>query len=97
MLTRELGLFASSGEKLSDADLDEALQEIVDIVKSELKLPLSDEQILGTVKSFIRDIQEKNEGTLLSNRLLVSLGFEGIDNTNTNLDNYGVGSVIFTG
>lgn len=97
MLTRELGLFASSGEELSDADLDEALQEIVDIVKNELKLPLSDEQILGAVKSFIRDIQEKNDGTLLSNRLLVPLGFEGIDNTNTNLDNYGVGSVIFTG
>lgn len=97
MLTRELGLFASSGEELSDIELDEALQEIVDIVKNELKLPLSDEQILNAIKSFIRDIQEKAKGTLLSNRLLVPLGFEGIDNTNTNLDNYGVGSVIFTG
>jgi hypothetical protein len=96
MLTRELGLFASSGENLSDTDLNEALQEIVDIVKNELKLPLSDKQILNAVKSFIRDIQEKNKGTLLSNRLLVPLGFDGIDNTNTNLDNYGVGSVIFT-
>lgn len=96
MLTRELGLFASSGENLSDTDLKEALQEIVDIVKNELKLPLSDEQILNTIKSFIRDVQEKNKGTLLSNRLLAPLGFEGIDNTNTNLDNYGVGSVIFT-
>ena len=97
MLTRELGLFASSGEELSDTELDEALQEIVDIVKNELRLPLSDEQILNAIKSFIRDIQEKAKGTLLSNRLLVPLGFEGIDNTNTNLDNYGVGSVIFTG
>lgn len=96
MLTRELGLFASSGEELSDTELDEALQEIVDIIKNELKLPLSDKQILNTIKLFIRDIQEKAKGTLLSNRLLVPLGFEGINNTNTNLDNYGVGSVIFT-
>ncbi len=97
MLTRELGIFASSGEELSDTELDDALQEIVDVVKTELKLPLSNEQILSSVKSFIRDVQEKAKGTLLSNRLLVHLGFEGIDNTNTNLDNYGVGSVIFTG
>jgi hypothetical protein len=95
-ITRELGLFASSGEEISEDELNEALQEIVTIIKNELNIPLSEEQIIEILKSFITDIREKNDGVLLSNRLLSPLGFEGIDNTNTPLDNYGVGSVIFT-
>jgi hypothetical protein len=95
-ITRELGLFASSGEEIPEDELNEALQEIVSIIKNELNIPLSEDQITNILKSFISDVKEKKDGVLISNRLLSPLGFEGIDNTNTPLDNYGVGSVIFT-
>ena len=44
---------------------------------------------------FVQDVRDKKDGSLISNRLLIPLGYDGIDNTNTSLDNYGVGSVIF--
>jgi hypothetical protein len=95
LITRELGLYATSGEELSDAELDEALEEIYNIIKDELGLPISKDKAFTILKGFISDIQNRKDGPLLSNRLLQPLGYEGIDNTNTNLDNYGVGSVIF--
>jgi len=96
LITRELGLYATSGEELSEPELDEALEEIYSIIRDELGLPISKDKAFTILKGFISDIQNKQDGPLLSNRLLQPLGYEGIDNTNTNLDNYGVGSVIFT-
>jgi len=96
LITRELGLYATSGEELSEPELNEALEEIYSIIKDELGLPISQDKAFTILKDFISDIQNKQDGPLLSNRLLQPLGYEGIDNTNTNLDNYGVGSVIFT-
>jgi hypothetical protein len=95
LITRELGLYATSGEELSEPELDEALEEIYSIIRDELGLPISKDKAFTILKGFISDIQNKQDGPLLSNRLLQPLGYEGIDNTNTNLDNYGVGSVIF--
>lgn len=96
LITRELGLYALSGEELSGPELDEALEEIYSIIKDDLGLPISKDNAFNILKGFISDVQNKKDGPLLSNRLLQPLGYEGIDNTNTNLDNYGVGSVIFT-
>jgi hypothetical protein len=95
LITRELGLYASSEEELSGPELDEALEEIYSIIKDDLGLSISKETAFDVLKGFISDIQNRKDGPLLSNRLLQPLGYEGIDNTNTNLDNYGVGSVIF--
>jgi hypothetical protein len=96
LITRELGLYALSGEELSDPELDEALEEIYSIIKDDLGLSISKDNVFNILKGFISDVRNKKDGPLLSNRLLQPLGYEGIDNTNTNLDNYGVGSVIFT-
>lgn len=94
-LTREIGLYAASEESLGEEDLGEAMEEIIQIIQGEMSLPLTDQKIKEIVMGFIKDIQERKDGTLLSNRLLEPLGFQGIDNTNTPLDNYGVGSLIF--
>ena len=44
---------------------------------------------------YIDDILNRKDGVLLSNRLLIPFGFEGIDFTGTELDHFGVGSLIF--
>lgn len=93
-LTREVGLYASSGEPLEE-DLEEAMEEIIQVIQKEMQLPLREEKIREIILGFIKDVQERKDGTLLSNRLLEPLGFQGIDNTDTPLDNYGVGSLIF--
>jgi hypothetical protein len=95
-ITRELGLYASSGEKANEKEYNDALDEIYDILKNELNLPLNKEKTSEIITKFIEDIRTKTDGPLLSNRILQPLGYEGIDNTGTNLDNYGVGSVIFS-
>lgn len=95
-LTREIGLYASSGENLSEKELEEPLEEIYQIIKEDLKLPLTKKEALRIVSRFISDIQNTRPGTMLSNRLLGALGYKGIDNTDTPLDNFGVGSIIFT-
>jgi|LakMenEpi03Aug12_release.lakeMendotaPanAssembly.Ray.scaffolds.fasta_scaffold05992_27 hypothetical protein len=96
LITRELGLYASSGEELSEPELNEALEEIYNIIQDELGLSIPKDKVFTILKEFISDVQNRKDGPLLSNRLLQPLGYDGIDNTNTNLDNYGVGSVIFT-
>ena len=95
MLTREIGTYANSDEELPEEELKEALDEIYTIIKKELKLPLSKENAIEIVREFISDIKKRKNGPMLSNRLLGALGYRGIDNTDTPLDNYGVGSIIF--
>lgn len=47
------------------------------------------------VTNYIKDIITKKDGELLSNRLLKTKGYDGVDLTDTQYDNFGVGSVIF--
>lgn len=60
-------------------------------------LGLGEKEIRKIFTDYLRDILYRREGTLLSNRLLEALGYEGIDFTGTELDHYGVGSLIFAG
>lgn len=96
-ITQQIGDVAPQIEEseIDTPEMQEVLQEIVDVVIKELGLPLQEGTVVGIVVKFIRDVREKNNGVMLSNRLLDRLGYEGIDNTNTPLDNYGVGSVLF--
>lgn len=91
-LTREIGLYASNKEELPEDDI---LLDIADAVVEDIGLPLGRQEVVDVVKEFIQDIQQRKQGDLLSNRLLKKLGYQGIDNTDTPLDNYGVGSIIF--
>jgi hypothetical protein len=95
LITKELGTYASSGDEMESSKLNEALDEIYDIIKNDMGINLEKQQTFTILQQFIEDIKNKKPGTMLSNRLLQPLGYDGIDNTNTNLDNYGVGSVIF--
>ena len=96
-LTQQIGLAAPniSDEDISTGNIEDSLDEIAEIVQKDLKLPLDNSKTKSIVIDFIKDIRDKNSGTLLSNRLLVPLGYEGINNINTPLDNFGVGSIIF--
>lgn len=96
-VTQEMALEAPgiSEEDLQSSEVQEFLKTGAEIVVKDLGLPLQEGTVVGILAKFIRDVREKNNGVLLSNRLLDRLGYEGIDNTNTDLDNYGVGSVLF--
>ena len=94
-LTQQLGLYALEGDSLSEEEEYLAFEEVADIIINELNLPLKTEDVIKIISGFVQDVRNKKDGPLLSNRLLIPLGYDGIDNTNTGLDNYGVGSVIF--
>ena len=94
-LTQQLGLYALEGSSLSEEEEYLAFEEVADIIVDELNLPLETENVIKIIMGFVQDVRDKKDGPLISNRLLIPLGYDGIDNTNTSLDNYGVGSVIF--
>jgi hypothetical protein len=96
-LTQQIGLVSPeiSDEIIDDGSLNEALDDIVDVVKNDLGLSLEENTIKEIIIGFIKDVRDKNDGPLLSNRLLIPLNYEGINNINTPLDNFGVGSVLF--
>jgi hypothetical protein len=96
-LTQQIGLVSPeiSDEIIDDGSLNEALDDIVDVVKNDLDLSLEENTIKEIIIGFIKDVRDKNDGPLLSNRLLIPLNYEGINNINTPLDNFGVGSVLF--
>jgi len=96
-MTRNLGLVAKDLPEgfLNTAEFAESVEEYYEILHDENKINVSLEQVDQAMKSFIKDVEEKNNGTMFSNRILEPLGFEGIDNRNTELDNHGVGSVLF--
>jgi hypothetical protein len=76
--------------------LDESLDEIADIFIKEHGISIPQDKLIGILKGFIKDVATKTEGTLLTNRLLEPLGYEGVDNRgNEKLDHYGVGSLLF--
>jgi hypothetical protein len=76
--------------------LDESLDEIADIFIKEHGISISQATLIGILKGFVKDVATKTEGTLLTNRLLEPLGYEGVDNRgNDKLDHYGVGSLLF--
>lgn len=77
-------------------ELQESLEEIADILINKHAIGLPKDTIVEILNTFVLDIQNKNKGTLLTNRLLEPLGYDGIDNRDvTELDHYGVGSVLF--
>lgn len=83
-------------ETLDTEELKESLEEIADIFISDYGIGLSRDTIVDILDKFIRDVQSKTEGPLLTNRLLEPLGYDGIDNRgNEKLDHYGVGSLLF--
>ena len=76
--------------------LDESLDEIADIFIKEHGISLPQDKVINILKGFVKDVATKTEGTLLTNRLLEPLGYEGVDNRgNEKLDHYGVGSLLF--
>lgn len=97
-VTKQVGQVAPSiqEEDLQSPEIKEAMSEIVDVITKELGLPIEEGTIVGIISKFIKDVREKVNGEMLSNRLLKTLGYEGIDNRDTNLDHFGVGSVLFT-
>jgi hypothetical protein len=97
-LTQQIG---QAAPKIKEEDLQspktkQGMKEVVAVVTKELGLPIEEGTIVGIVSKFIKDVREKVNGEMLSNRLLKTLGYEGIDNRDTNLDHFGVGSVLFT-
>lgn len=81
---------------LKTKELIESLIEIADIFRNEHGIGLPKKELVKILYKFILDVQNKTEGPLLTNRLLEPLGYDGIDNRgNTELDHYGVGSVLF--
>lgn len=96
-ITSTLGQAAPhiSEEKLQNKRVQANLHDIADAIIKDLGLPLQEATVMGILAKFIRDVRERNNGVLLTNRLLDRLGYEGINNVNTPLDNYGVGSVLF--
>lgn len=74
----------------------ESLVEIADIFRNEHGISIVKKELVKILYNFILDVQNRKEGTLLTNRLLEPLGYDGVDNRgNDELDHYGVGSVLF--
>jgi len=96
-ITSQLGEKAPkiTEKKLQHPRVQEVLHDIADAIIKDLGLPLQEATVMGILAKFIKDVRERNNGVLLTNRLLDRLGYEGINNVNTPLDNYGVGSVLF--
>jgi hypothetical protein len=81
---------------LKTQTLIESLVEIADIFRNEHGIGIPKKELVKILYNFILDVQNKQEGTLLTNRLLEPLGYDGVDNRgNDELDHYGVGSVLF--
>jgi hypothetical protein len=82
---------------LDTPGLQESLIEIADIFIQEHGINIPQDRLLGILTGFTKDVIDKTEGVLLSNRLIEPLGYDGIDNRgNDKLDHYGVGSLLFT-
>ena len=81
---------------LDTEGLQDSLTEIADIFTQEHGIGIPQDTLINILRGFAKDVIEKKEGVLLSNRLIEPLGYEGIDNRgNEKLDHYGVGSLLF--
>lgn len=93
-ITANVGLFAK--DNLMEDMEEDSYQEMYDIVKDEHGLNIGDNEFRSILAGFISDVYNGKDGTLLMNRLLEPLGYDGINNGGVkDLDNYGVGSIIF--
>ena len=93
-ITKLVGEY-SKDSLLDDLDED-AFVEIYEIIKSH-GISMSENNFRTALDGFIKDVHYRKDGTLLSNRILEPLGYDGIDNTGIeDLDNFGTGSVIFS-
>lgn len=81
-------------EDLKDPEVIDNIEDAVEGFSSYIKLDKN--KVQKAFLSFIEDIIKGNDGDLLSNRMMDKI-YDGIDFSNTSLDNFGVGSVIFKG
>ena len=97
VMTRNLGLVSKDMPEgfLNSQDFEESVDEYFEILHDEHGINVSRDLVKQSMKSFIEDVQNKQEGVMFSNRILEPLGYDGIDNRNTSLDNFGVGSLLF--
>jgi hypothetical protein len=82
-------------EDLNNPEIKDSIDEIVKVIIDDLNILIEEDKLKEILVSFVKDVNNRVDGPLLSNRLLQPLGYEGIDNRKGNLDNYGVGSVLF--
>lgn len=82
-------------EDLSDPEFKEAFDDAVEVFAEYLNL--AEKRVRKIFTDYLRDVLRRRDGVLLSNRLMEPLGYEGIDFTGTELDHFGVGSLIFAG
>lgn len=80
---------------LQEPSFIESFNDAAEIFSEYLELEL--DQVKEIFNHYITDILEGRDGVLLSNRLLTTLGYDGIDFRETQLDHFGVGSLIFAG
>lgn len=80
---------------LQDPSFIDSFNDAAEIFSEYLGIDL--EQVKEIFMEYIGDVLEGRDGVLLSNRLLTPLGYDGIDLRDTQLDHFGVGSLIFAG
>ena len=82
-------------ESLSDPRFKSNFDDAVEAFSEYLEL--DEDSVRKTFVDYLRDVLLRHDGVLLSNRLLAPMGYDGIDLTQTQLDHFGVGSLIFAG
>jgi hypothetical protein len=80
-------------EDLDDPEVKENIKDAVDAFSDELNL--NNKEVANIFDNYIKDIISRKDGDLLSNRLLYK--YDGIDMTGTPYDDFGAGSLIFSG
>jgi hypothetical protein len=86
-------LHGLKSEDLQDSNVKDNIDDAVDAFSSYLNL--DKKETYNIFKDYIKDVFKKNDGDLLTNRLLKN--YDGIDLTGTRYDDFGVGSLIFNG
>jgi phosphopantetheine adenylyltransferase len=80
-------------EDLQDSDVKNNIDDAVNGFSSYLNL--NKKETYNIFKDYLKDVFKRNDGDLLTNRLLKN--YDGIDLTGTEYDDFGAGSLIFNG
>lgn len=84
------------GLKYKDFENPDVKQNVKNIIRKFAKyLNLDPKKTANIFKEYLKDIFKRNDGDLLSNRLLAN--YDGIDLRGTEFDDFGAGSLIFNG
>ena len=62
---------------------------------NDLNLTIDLETLDEILQSFVYDLVDREDGEMLASRIMKELGYEGVDVRGSELDNFGVGSIIF--